>query len=270
MAPKLLPGLTKIAKAFSIKSRRRNRKDSIQSTPVVQEKQNCSIEHTNTLTLGKLQAICGSSSTTCNSSGYFMEQPEKDPVFVLDVLPPLITPAAAKMEIGESSLTSLYSSDDTGSCPSSPLARRRPSHIRQRDVSLDCVRQQPAEEEHRRRTMVPHHSDKPASFRSRQRNRALSDKDFDQLLTLSRGWTFDPALPRSLEKAHHNRQAEFSSTDFDRYIFAPTARPDGERIRSVSAACLTASPRPAATAIRSKSYAGVFRGESVHPFFAST
>ena len=35
------------------------------------------------------------------------------------------------------------------------------------------------------------------SFRVRKRNRALSDVDFDQLLTQSRGWAFDPSCSSS-------------------------------------------------------------------------
>jgi hypothetical protein len=266
MSPKLLPGLSKIAKAFSLKSRRRNRNDSVQVTPSIEEKQMCN---------GKLQATRGSSSTTCCSSGYFRE-PQNDPVCAIDA-PPLaltscITQKADKVEVEDVSLTSvtLYSSDDTGSCPSSPLPMPRPPTIRQMHVSHNDIRQQSqatstSQEDHIQQTMVLHHS-KSASFRLRKRNRALSDKDFEQLLTLSRGWTFDPALARPLVKPRHNRHAAMSSTDFDRYIFAPTpARQVGERIRSASAVCLAEPPRPAAAKIKSKSL--VAGDASVHPFF---
>jgi hypothetical protein len=89
------------------------------------------------------------------------------------------------------------------------------------------------------RPTLQHH--KSLSFRLRKRNRALSDVDFDNLLVLSRGWTFDPSersldigdtgeeedattLPSGIHLTHNDRlkNRALCALDFERFIFQPT------------------------------------------------
>lgn len=68
-----------------------------------------------------------------------------------------------------------------------------------------------------------------SSFRVRNRNRALSDDDFEQLITVSCGWMFDPSEEMTKMKIDavptHNARLKnraFGPADFERFIFAPT------------------------------------------------
>jgi hypothetical protein len=54
-----------------------------------------------------------------------------------------------------------------------------------------------------------------------RRSGAFDNGDFDELLTKSRGWMYDPSAPPSPFKKHHDRSRNLSlvESDFDRFIF---------------------------------------------------
>ena len=192
MAPKLLKGLAKIIKV------RKKRSSSTSSEPP-----------TVITVLNKPEASRGASSTTCYSSGYFSEPFHR--TSTIGTATTTTTPKTVET-MEEASITWCGSGSDSD--VSSPVARRPEGMIR------------------RCKSHTVGTTSATDSFRLRKRNRALSDVDFDELLTASRGWTFDPSSSVvETSRRSHTRQNSLAQTDFERYIFAPTDTADKLRDR---------------------------------------
>eukprot|EP00797_Seminavis_robusta_P034446 Sro825_g207660.2 (287) ;mRNA; r:15141-16001 len=271
-----------MTKAWIMKPKKRNRKKSSSkdnnSVPmeVVPMEEHVSEPTPSPAVVGcinKPQVARGSSATTWCSSAHlsepFMVSPSATDVTTTSSAfsrPSPLKPCqnGDEMDVED---TTWNSSDDAGSCPSSPLPvrHRRPAPVRQRAVSLTSGlhhQYHHQEKDNQRRDLMQLHHSQSTSFRLRKRNRALSDADFDQLLTMSRGWSYDPAEP-SKDGTHHNRSQALGSTDFDRYIFAPTA----PKTRSQSTTAVMYSPRRASLARTRMHSSDTAVVTTAHPFF---
>jgi hypothetical protein len=214
MAPKILKGLAKIIHPKKRRSGNGKASSSTSGPP-------------NVISVPKPPSSRVSSSTTCRSTSGYLSEPGSPLATTttpktVDTMMTTTTTTTTTM-IEDPSITWCGSGSDSET-PSSPILRR-PNHHRSKSAT---TKSHPLE----------HHHHQSVSFRVRKRNRALSDVDFDQLLTQSRGWTFDPSTsfvePQQRRQSLHTRQNSLAQTDFERYIFSPTDTANKLRERRAS------------------------------------
>ena len=91
---------------------------------------------------------------------------------------------------------------------------------------------------------TPLHTATTSSSRNGRKHRrlpCLANDDFDELLSKSRGWTYDPSeppSPRRSSRHHHDRSRNkaLAQTDFERFIFRSIRSKEGNptcRVRCV-------------------------------------
>lgn len=229
MAPKLLSGLAKMIKT----RKRRTRKTSPDTAKAkaappavvaatVTTNKNSSNKPTLTVTTsGAVEASknFGGSSTTCGSSGYLhMDDTTRSDSFLYSLSTNLNTSSTTPHTL----VTVCSSEEDATSHTFCGSDSESPSALPPRPTR--AKRSQSCTAPVGRRALMgsSNNHNKSLSFRLRKRNRALSDVDFDRLLTASRGWTFDPNDCSSVSSTpQHYRHDAMAQTDFERYIFAP-------------------------------------------------
>lgn len=230
MAPKILSGLAKMMKPKKRRTRKtcpETAKDkaadppaAVTTTTVTTTKKSNSKPTLTVTTSGAVEASknFGGSSATCCSSGYLqMDDTTKSDSFLYSMSTNTSTTTPHTLVTVCSSEEDATSHTFCGSDSDSPSALPpRPTRAKR---SQSCTAVPPS-----RRSLMGsnNHNNKSLSFRLRKRNRALSDVDFDRLLTASRGWTFDPNDCSSISSTpQHYRHDAMAQTDFERYIFAP-------------------------------------------------
>ena len=125
----------------------------------------------------------------------------------------------------------IYSEDDDETCTSNTLCSE--------GYSSSSPSASPASRHRRPYPLLQRgHSDN-GSFRVRRRNRALSDKDFDELITVSCGWAYDPSeefMPEVVPTHRRSKNMALAAVDFQKFIFATSTTNTGNATY-VSSSC---------------------------------